>query len=88
MDSYLVLYEKSATGYGAYAPDLPGCIAVGSTVDEVRQLMREAIAVYIDELQRDGLPVPPANHEMAEQIEVDREILKRLVVQPAFAQAG
>ncbi len=86
--SYLVLYEKSSTGYGAYAPDLPGCIAVGSTIDEVRQLMREGIAIYIDELQRSGEPVPSADHESAELIPVDMEVLRTLEVHPGLAKAS
>lgn len=56
--SYLVIFEKSATGYGAYVPDLPGCIAAGSTRPEAEQLIREAIAFHIEGLELDGLPVP------------------------------
>ena len=56
--SYLVIFEKSTTGYGAYVPDLPGCIATGSTRSEAEQLIREAIAFHIEGLELDGLPVP------------------------------
>jgi predicted RNase H-like HicB family nuclease len=40
---YLIVYEKSATGWGAYAPDLPGLGAAGKTLDEVKDLIREAV---------------------------------------------
>jgi predicted RNase H-like HicB family nuclease len=56
---YVILIEKTPTGYSAYAPDLPGCIATGRTLDEVRRRMREAIAFHIDGLKREGMPIPP-----------------------------
>jgi len=44
---YAVIYEKTATGYSAYAPDLPGCIAAGRTLRETEILMREAIDLHL-----------------------------------------
>jgi predicted RNase H-like HicB family nuclease len=55
---YLVIYEKTATGYSAYVPDLPGCITTGATIEETERLMKEAIEFHIDGLKEDGLPVP------------------------------
>lgn len=55
---YAVIIEKSDTGFGAYVPDLPGCVAVAETEDEVRELIREAIEFHIDSLREDGQPVP------------------------------
>jgi len=55
---YLVIYEKTATGYSAYAPDLPGCVTTGPTLRETEQLMKEAIAFHLDGLREDGLPIP------------------------------
>ena len=55
---YLVIFEKDAHGYGAYVPDLPGCVAIGETMDEVRRLIAEAIQFYIEDLQEDGSVVP------------------------------
>ena len=55
---YLVIIEKSETGYGAYVPDLPGCIAAGETRDEVMALIPEAIEFHIEGLKQDGAPVP------------------------------
>lgn len=64
--SYLVIVEKSTTGYGAYVPDLPGCIATGPTRPEVEQLIREAISFHIEGLVLDGLPVPESTSEALE----------------------
>lgn len=58
---YAVVIEKGNTSYGAYVPDLPGCIAVGETLDEVRALIQEAIAFHLEGLQADGMPIPEAN---------------------------
>ncbi len=55
---YLIVIEKGDQSYGAYAPDLPGCIAVGETPEETERLMREAIALHLRGLREDGLPIP------------------------------
>jgi predicted RNase H-like HicB family nuclease len=55
---YLVIYEKTATGYSAYAPDLPGCITTGRTLEETERLMKEAIEFHLEGLREDGLPIP------------------------------
>ena len=54
MTRYAVIIEKGPTSYGAYVPDLPGCIAVGRTESEVRRLIREAIEAHVDGLRRAG----------------------------------
>jgi len=68
---YTVVIEKGKDGYGAFVPDLPGCVAVGDTAEEVADLIREAIQFHIEGLQRDGEPVPPA---VARSIEIQTEI--------------
>ena len=60
---YTVIFEKAKNSYGAYVPDLPGCIAVGETMEEVRRLIAEAIQFHIE-----GLPTPTT---------VGKPILKR-----------
>lgn len=47
---YLIVIEKSETGYSAYSPDLPGCASTGQTLEETEQNMREAIAFHVDGL--------------------------------------
>ena len=58
MKKYAVVIEKGTTNYGAYVPDLPGCVAVADTVAEVEQLIREAIPFHIEGLRLNGDPVP------------------------------
>ena len=56
---YLVVVEQGATSFGAYVPDLPGCVAAGETREEVLDLIREAIEFHIEGLRQEGQPVPP-----------------------------
>ena len=56
---YLVVVEKGPNSYGAYVPDLPGCVVAGETRDEVLGLIREAIEFHIEGLRENGQPVPP-----------------------------
>ena len=55
---YVVVVEKGESSYGAHVPDLPGCIAVGDTKEEVLALIKEAIEFHIDGLKEDGEPIP------------------------------
>jgi predicted RNase H-like HicB family nuclease len=55
---YAVVIEKTATGYSAYVPDLPGCVSVGRTRVEMGQNIREAIELYLGELREQGAPIP------------------------------
>lgn len=56
---YLVVVEKGPTSYGAYVPDLPGCVAVAETRREVMKLIREGIALHLESLREAGEPIPP-----------------------------
>jgi len=56
---YLVVVEKGKSSYGAYVPDLPGCVAVGETWREVMKLIREGVALHIESLREAGEPIPP-----------------------------
>jgi predicted RNase H-like HicB family nuclease len=55
---YLVVVEKAQNNYSAYVPDLPGCVATGGTLEEVQQNIRGAIALHVEGLRADGLPIP------------------------------
>jgi predicted RNase H-like HicB family nuclease len=55
---YLIVVEKTGTGYSAYSPGLDGCIAIGATQKEVERNMREAIASHIEGLREGGYDVP------------------------------
>ncbi len=56
--SYLILIEHGDGNYGAWAPDLPGCVAVGDTAEECEREMREAIAFHLRGLSLEGQPIP------------------------------
>ena len=58
MKRYLILIESTETGYSAYSPDLLGCIAIGSTPEEVHQNVQETIEVHLEGLQLEGFPIP------------------------------
>jgi predicted RNase H-like HicB family nuclease len=70
MMRYTVIIEQGPTSWGAYVPDLPGCIAAGESRDEAVRLIREAIEFHIEGLIEQGQPVP-APHSFSEQIEID-----------------
>ena len=55
---YTVVIEKSPNNFAAYVPDLPGCVATGSTREELLDEIREAIAFHIESLREHGEPVP------------------------------
>lgn len=69
MMRYMVVIERGGNSWGSHVPDLPGCIAVGETRDEVVQLIREAIDFHIETLRQDGRPVPSPSSE-SEFVEV------------------
>jgi predicted RNase H-like HicB family nuclease len=56
--NYVVVYEKSATGWSAYVPDLPGVVTTSQTKDGAKKLIREAIEFHLEGLREDNLPIP------------------------------
>lgn len=66
---YTVVLEKGESSYGAYVPDLPGCVAVGESREETLALLKEAIDFHIDGLLADGTPLPRPRCDFT-QIEV------------------
>jgi predicted RNase H-like HicB family nuclease len=55
---WAIVIEGSEGSYGAYVPDLPGCVTTGDTLDEVRAMMREAIEFHLDGMREDGIVIP------------------------------
>jgi predicted RNase H-like HicB family nuclease len=66
---FTVVIEKGPTSFGAYVPDLPGCVAAAETREEAVRLIHEAIEFHIEALKDDGQPVPEP-HSTAELVEV------------------
>ncbi len=58
MSKYLVIIEQGPNSFGAYVPDLPGCVAAGETREQVKQLIREAVALHLEDMRRSGQPIP------------------------------
>ncbi|MDP2898890.1 MAG: type II toxin-antitoxin system HicB family antitoxin [bacterium] len=58
MGKFLVVMEKGERSYGAYSPDLLGCVAVGATKEEAEEKMYEAITFHLEGLREEGLPIP------------------------------
>lgn len=55
---YAIVIEKAESNYSAYVPDLPGCVATGTTVEEAESQIREAIEFHIEGLREDGVSIP------------------------------
>jgi predicted RNase H-like HicB family nuclease len=69
MSSYAVIIEKSRTGFSAYVPDLPGCVAAAGSFHETEQLIKEAIEFHIESMREDGDAIP-APTTIAEMVDV------------------
>jgi len=66
---YAVIVEKGENSFGAHVPDLPGCVAVAETKDEVLELIQEAIEFHLEGLREDGQSIPPPS-SVVEYVEV------------------
>ena len=58
MYKFMIVIEKTDTGFSAYSPDLPGCVATGATKEETEQKIYNAIEMHIEGLIEDGIPIP------------------------------
>jgi len=66
---YAVVIENAGSNFSAYVPDLPGCVATGTTLAETETAIREAIEFHLDGLRQDGLSIPPVS-SIVEYVEV------------------
>lgn len=69
MHRFLIVIEKAGKNYSAYSPDLPGCVATGATLEDVKKHMQEAIEMHVKGLKEDNLPIPES-HSLAEYVAV------------------
>jgi len=69
---YAVVIERGERNYSAYVPDLPGCVSVGETMDEVKSEIREAIEFHLAGLREDSLPIPNPS-STADYVEVGEQ---------------
>jgi predicted RNase H-like HicB family nuclease len=61
---YAVVIEKAESNYSAYVPDLPGCVATGTSVAETEAQIREAIEFHLEGMREDGIPIPPPSSQV------------------------
>ncbi|MEH1942388.1 MAG: type II toxin-antitoxin system HicB family antitoxin [Nostoc sp.] len=66
---YVVVIEKADSNYSAYVPDLPGCVTTGATLEEVKQMIAEAIEFHLEGMLENGLPIPKPT-SIAHEVEV------------------
>jgi len=62
---YLIVIEKTSTGFSAYSPDVPGCVATGESREEVEREMTEAITFHLEGLKQEGRQLPPSSTSAA-----------------------
>jgi predicted RNase H-like HicB family nuclease len=55
---YAIVIQKGENSYGAYVPDLPGCVAVAETIEEIRELIKEAIIFHLEGIQQEKIKIP------------------------------
>lgn len=65
---YAIVIEKSKTGFGAYVPDLPGCVAVAKTKPEVKKLIKEGIEFHLEGMKLNGIKIPDPYSETMEVV--------------------
>jgi len=84
VDRYVIVLEadSDARNLCAYAPDLPGCVAAGRTVEETVRHMREALWLHLGAMRRDGEPIPPPQHRVGGQVESADTVIGMVEVTP------
>ena len=85
--NYAVVFEQTPNNFGAYAPDVPGCVSTGKTRDEMRANILEALSIHIEEMVRDGEPVPEPRMSISEAMAYHCEVLEGPDLE-SFAEFG
>jgi predicted RNase H-like HicB family nuclease len=89
-ERYLIVLEGDAnSNYSAYVPDLPGCIATGATIEETVRSIREAMALHLSAIRRDGDEVPPPTTRLGDDdLQLTEDAIGVVEVTPAGALAA
>lgn len=61
---YSIVIERAGNNYSAYSPDVPGCVATGSNINEVKENLKRALELHLKGLKEDGLPVPESESQV------------------------
>ena len=73
--TFAVVFERAPGNWGAYVPDLPGCVSVGDTLEETREMIKEAISFHIDGLREDGDEVPRPTRSVVQAMAYHVELI-------------
>ena len=84
---YAVVFERSPNNYGAYVPDLPGCVSVGDTWEEMQEMIKEAITYHIEDMLECGEPLPQPQMSIEQAIAYHNQPLTECVKQ-SLAEFG
>lgn len=82
---YAVVFEQTPNNFGAYAPDVPGCVSTGKTWDEMRANIREALSFHIEGMARNGEPVPEPRMSVREAMAYHCGLLEEPILE-SFAE--
>ncbi len=78
---YLVVYAKSSQNYSGFAPDVPGCVSVGTSLEEMRSMLTEALSFHLEGTAEDGNPIPSPRTTQLDFTEQDFEGVEYFVVE-------
>ena len=85
--TYAVVFEQTPNNYCAYVPDVPGCVSVGDTWDEMQAMIREALSFHIEAMLEDGDPLPEPKMSIKEAIAYHNEPIPEDVLE-SYAEYG
>ena len=85
--TYAVVFEQTPNNYCAYVPDVPGCVSVGDTRDEMQAMIREALAFQIEDLVEQGEPLPEPRMSIDDAIAYHNEPIPEGVLK-SYAEYG
>jgi predicted RNase H-like HicB family nuclease len=93
MDAYLIVIGRTATGYSAHCPDVPGCAAVGTTIEEVVENMKESLELHLEGMAEDGDAIPKPSgvdsyREVMRELDSDRYYLAHVQIDPSLFRAA
>ena len=72
---YAVVYERAPNNYGAYVPELPGCVSTGDSWDEIRENIKEAISFHIEGLMLDDDSIPKPSMSIGDAMAFHSRVL-------------
>jgi predicted RNase H-like HicB family nuclease len=87
MDAYMIVIGRTATGYSAHCPDVPGCAGVGTTIEEVVDNMKESLELHLEGMAEDGDPLPKPSgvdsyREVMQDLDPSRYYLGHVPIDP------